>query len=395
MITPEDVKKRACKIWDSGRFLSAWCRGENIFPIEFPAGSIKGSSLSENFTSAGKWISELVAKSKEKTGTGYRVEFTSVSHRQLGNQMLPQRVIIETPDDLLSICGTGNEFESFRKLYSATERALPSILPFIQSHPIVIISYMNDWEKIISVCGFLLGNPKPGIYIRQITIPGVDTKFIERNRRIIAQLMIFLRPDIYGDSPVELAGSSFEKRFGLLYDEPLIRFRILDPGLCINSLSDLTLTVTEFQSLNIPAEKIFITENKINGLSFPDMKSAIVIFGLGYGVKVLESIEWLKNRCIFYWGDIDTHGFSILSAVRSFLPQCRSILMDEETFLSHRDSWVEESESKRFTGELTGLSEPERELFENLKSNRFGINLRLEQELISYNALLDILKTLN
>ncbi len=309
--------------------------------------------------------------------------------------MLPQRVIIETPDDFLSICGTGKEFESFRKLYSATERALPSLLPFIQSHPLVLISYMNDWEKIISVCIFLLDNPKPGIYIRQITIPGVDTKFIERNRRIIAQLMIFLRPEIYGDSPVELAGSGFEKRFGLLYDEPLIRFRILDPGLCINSLSDLTLTVTEFQSLNIPAEKIFITENKINGLSFPDMKSAIVIFGLGYGVKILESIEWLKNRCIFYWGDIDTHGFSILSAVRSFLPQCRSILMDEETFLSHRDSWVEESESKRFTGELTGLSEPERELFENLKSNRFGINLRLEQELISYNALLDILKTLN
>jgi hypothetical protein len=135
MITPEDIKKKSLKILDSGTFLSAWCRGENIFPIEFPAGSIKGSSLSENFTSAGKWINKLVAESKEKTGTGYRVEFPSVSHRQLGNQLLPQRVIIETSDDLLSICGTGNEFESFRKLYSATERALPSLLPFIQSHP--------------------------------------------------------------------------------------------------------------------------------------------------------------------------------------------------------------------------------------------------------------------
>ena len=46
MITPEDIKKKSLKIWESGRFLSAWCRGENIFPIEFPAGSIKGSSLS-------------------------------------------------------------------------------------------------------------------------------------------------------------------------------------------------------------------------------------------------------------------------------------------------------------------------------------------------------------
>ena len=394
MITPDDIKRKARKIWESGRFLTAWCSGENIFPVEFPAGVIKGSSLSENFTSAGKWISELVAESKEKTGAGYRVEFTPVSHRQLGNQKLPQRVIIETSDDLLSICGTGQDFESFRRLYSATEKVLPSLLPFIHSHPLVIISHMNDWERILSVCVFLLDNPKPGIYIRQITVPGVDTKFIERNKRIIAQLTIFLKPEIYGDSPVELAGSGFEKRLGLLYDEPLIRFRILDPVLYINSLSDLTLTVSEFQALNIPAEKIFITENKINGLSFPGVKSAIVIFGLGYGVKILESIEWLKNLSVFYWGDIDTHGFSILSAVRSFLPQCRSILMDEGTLLSHRDSWVEESESKRFKCELPGLSGAEQELFENLKSNRFGRNIRLEQELISYKALLEALKTL-
>jgi hypothetical protein len=69
--------------------------------------------------------------------------------------------------------------------------------------------------------------------------------------------------------------------------------------------------------------------------------------------------------------------------------------MDEGTFLSHRDSWVEESESKRFTGGLSGLSESEQKLFEELKKNSFGKNLRLEQELISYNTLLDILKTLN
>ena len=96
MITPDDIKRKARKIWESGRFLTAWCEGENIFPVEFPAGSIKGSSLSENFASAGKWINELVAGSKEKTGSGYRVEFSSVSHRRLGNQMLPRRIFIET-----------------------------------------------------------------------------------------------------------------------------------------------------------------------------------------------------------------------------------------------------------------------------------------------------------
>ncbi len=117
----------------------------------------------------------------------------------------------------------------------------------------------------------------------------------------------------------------------------------------------------------------------------------MVIFGLGYGIQILKNIDWLHNRRVYYWGDIDTHGFSILSMVRGILPGCRSFLMDEAALTAHRERWVNESDGKRFTGQLSSLTENESELFENLKSNKFGENVRLEQEMIGFDFLTEVL----
>ena len=391
MITSGDIKKKLLKIWDSGRFLSAWCIGENIFPVEIPAGSVKGGYISENFQMVSRWIDELVSHSKQRLGAGYSIEYTQVSHRQLGKQKIPRMIIVENAEDFLFISGKDKEYEIFKKVFAATETTLAAAVPYIRENPLTVLSCADDWERILKVCRFFIDNPEPSIYLRQIVITGVNTKFIERNKRIISSLLIFLMPAEYGTEPAELSGRGFEKRFGLRYDEPLIRFRILDPDLYINSLADITLTLSEFASLEMPAEKIFITENKINGLAFPDVKNSIIIFGFGYGIVILKEIQWIKNRIIYYWGDIDTHGFSILSMVRSFLPQCRSFLMDECILLNHRISWVEEDDEKRFTGDLPRLNESENALFVKLKKNVIAGNVRLEQELVSYESVLNFL----
>lgn len=36
----------------------------------------------------------------------------------------------------------------------------------------------------------------------------------------------------------------------------------------------------------------------------------MVIFGGADGIDRLEQIDWLRDRDIAYWGDIDTHGFA-------------------------------------------------------------------------------------
>ena len=195
--------------------------------------------------------------------------------------------------------------------------------------------------------------------------------------------------------PTRLAQNGFEKRYGLKYDLPTIRFRILDEALYIGGLSDISLPLNEFMGLDIGCERVFITENKINGLSFPNVKNAMVIFGLGYGVESLKNVKWLKSRELIYWGDIDTHGFAILSQIRGYFPLIESMLMGQEVIEKFRYLAVEESLSKRFLGELDNLTLEEHEVFENLKDNVYGEALRIEQERIGFGYVVAPLGTIS
>jgi hypothetical protein len=59
-------------------------------------------------------------------------------------------------------------------------------------------------------------------------------------------------------------------------------------------------------------------------------------------VSVLEPLGWLAGLDLVYWGDIDTHGFTILDRLRRLFPHARSMLMDRGTLLAHRTQWVTE-----------------------------------------------------
>lgn len=86
--------------------------------------------------------------------------------------------------------------------------------------------------------------------------------------------------------------------------------------------------------------RVFITENKVNGLTFPPVLDALVVFGLGYGVESLAGVPWLHDVQLFYWGDIDAHGFRILAAFRTAFPSVRSMLMDGTTLATNRNLLV-------------------------------------------------------
>ncbi len=128
-----------------------------------------------------------------------------------------------------------------------------------------------------------------------------------------------------------------------------------------------------------------ITENDINGLAFPGIAKSMVIFGLGYGLQILNQVEWLNDKKIYYWGDIDTHGFAMLDQIRQYFPNTESLLMNQETLLAHRQLWGEEN--KPTARELYNLRPQEAELYQKIISNKYSKNLRLEQERIGFGWL--------
>jgi hypothetical protein len=218
--------------------------------------------------------------------------------------------------------------------------------------------------------------------VRQLEVPGVDTKFIETNKSLLSTLLDIV---LSGDSILRDAHpvQQFELRYGLMAKQPLVRFRLLDSTQRLGTLEDVATPASQFAQLDLPISNLFITENEINGLAFPACPRSVVVFGFGYGLARLAEITWLVDKNVYYWGDIDTHGFAMLDRLRAHLPHARSFLMDRETLQLHRPLWS--CEPAQHVGELTRLTADEQTLYDELRTNRLGSGVRLEQERIAYS----------
>ncbi|MBL0713902.1 MAG: hypothetical protein JJV98_09380 [Desulfosarcina sp.] len=396
MITGRELRRKALRAWNSGVFLRGRLRGVSIFPLEIRFGKPSGRQLSEAFADVRDWITHLKQESTETRKYGCTIVYKAVDHRQLGRQELPDRIFFENKDHWLGYIGKGTDWEAFEDIVRETEQRQPPLLALLYEKPLKILTHRRDWSALLTVCEWFQAHPRPGLYLRQLDIAAVDTKFIESRKGILMEMLNrVLAPGALDPAVSGPARHGFERRYGLLYDQPLVRLRIIDDTLAPAGLCDLCLPVSDVLSNDFDVKTVYITENKINGLAFPPAPAAMVIFGLGYGVELLADIGWLREKNIWYWGDIDTHGFAILSQIRSYFPQTRSLLMDRETFLEHRHLWGKEHAEKRCQADLSNLTAAEKELYEVLKADRFGSRLRLEQERIAYSHLLQELKRIN
>jgi hypothetical protein len=235
------------------------------------------------------------------------------------------------------------------------------------------------WERILAILHWFVAHPRPQLYLRQLDVACVDSKFIETRKALHAELLDLVLPA--GAIAIGASGArQFEARYGLLGKPSLIRFSILDGAHYIGGMSDLSVPVSQFAALRLNIERILITENEINGLAFPGLERAMVIFGGGYAIDRLMQVDWLRQRDLVYWGDIDTHGFAILDRLRVHLLHARSMLMDAATLHAHRSLWGAEDSDKRDVGALTRLGVDEYALFQSLREDVFGERNRMEQE---------------
>ena len=144
-------------------------------------------------------------------------------------------------------------------------------------------------------------------------------------------------------------------------------------ALCLSNFNNLEDEL-DIQSIN----RVFIIENEIVYLTLPLDKNSLVVFGSGFQVKTLEKAIWLKEKRVFYFGDLDEHGFEMLALSRSIFPRLESFLMDEETYNKFSNYAVEGKEASSIYDNY--LTKDELELLRKLRQNK--AKSRLEQERI-------------
>jgi hypothetical protein len=385
MIKPEEIRKQAGSWYRD--FLIASIKGENFFPKDIRFGKVEPTETLENFSKIHKEIQNLNNKSKEQLGYGYLIDFIKRKDQKIGEQHFPNRIYFENEYDYLKFINKEKEDQEFKLAINLITNTIPNLQEWILQNPLKIIEHLGKWNDLIIICGFFINNPRPNHYIRELPLE-LHTKFVEENKAVLRSLLDFLIEEyIHKDE------SQFERRFNLKFDEPLIRLRILDEEIAekyFSGLTDLSIPKTEFNTLNIRCKKIFILENKtnfsniFNFLTLPNMKNSIAIFGRGFGLGLLKDALWLNDKQIIYWGDIDAHGFQILSQLRLYFPRTQSLLMDLETFNEFKDFAVTGTETN--INQLTNLTVEENQLFKhllNLKKKN-----RLEQEKINQSFVL-------
>lgn len=379
--TTKDLKAKLVRLWERGELLRDVLTGNDRFPLRLSLKTPGSADITDRFELVRSWAAELSGSSH------LRLEWQEVRHRVQGAQRLPASAWIESIEDALNWIGKRRERERFMTLVSETRQANPALLLWVEKRPLQVLELAEEWPRLLAVVEWLMTHPRPGIYLRQVDLPEVHTKFIESHRGVLTELLDLALPTEAIDA-TKTGVSQFASRYGFIDKPARIRFRVLDPEIQLISgldYPDIALDAASFSRLALSVRHVFITENETNFLAFPCVKDAIVIFGAGYGWDALGRSRWLNDCTMHYWGDIDTHGFGILNQLRGYFPHVKSFMMDRATLEAHASAWG--VEDKPLLADLLRLTPDECALYDDLRDNCIRLSLRLEQEYVGYSWL--------
>lgn len=373
MITAREIRDKAERKYLE--VLQSLLQGENCFPLVIRS----NKALSRDFVQMSQEIAAVYSASKDTKGFGYSVISEPVKTRQHGIQDIPRSIQFKSLSDYLKFLQKEKEHRMMIENYEIIKTALPQLNAWLVQNPKAIISNAAIWQDLLKVCAWFTHSFEPDrYYIRELPI-AVHTKFIEENKAVLRLLLDELIPE-----HIVPAENHFEKRFRLKYEQPMIRFRSLDPNCwSIGNYDDLTVAMEQFASNPIQCKRVFIIENKMTFLTFPATPHSIAIWGKGFAIESLKITDWLKEKEIYYWSDLDAQGFQMLSQLRSYYPQVQSFLMEMAIVEQYMDFVVPGTPT--ITGVLAHLSDEESRVYDFLSSNNF----RLEQERIHQKMVED------
>jgi hypothetical protein len=366
--TPDDVAAKVRQRWTDGTLLRA--RAEEVpFPvIDVPLRGPRVADIGDDLDAVRAWVDRL--DTGRRANARYALEWTTVGGRHFGRNQVPCRAVVSTFDQAWALLGVGDEVRRFDRVLSLTADVDP-VRSWVLAHPHQAVGLADEWERLLAAYAWLDDHRGSGRYLREISAPGIDTKFAERHRVVLGGLL--------GVSPTT---TGFLAGLGLRGKPELVRLRACSSLGLPKPLTEIAVRTDELAELDLSPRTALVVENEITYLSVGVPAGGVVIWGKGFEVDRVGRMPWLVDAEIVYWGDLDTHGFAILDRLRAWLPQTRSVLMDRETLLAHRARWV--VEERPATSALPRLRSEERDLYADLVSDRFGDRVRLEQERIDW-----------
>ena len=368
------------------RHCKTWLSGEGNWPLSISLGIPPEAQAAKDRVAVQQWQTQW----RDWQGDG-EIIWVERQWPSLGKQLLPERLLIHSASDVALWIGESVSWERVKQRYQHWCARWPQLVEYLPRRFDLLADYLeSDFSHLEKVLLWLSENQNSNLYIRQLPIIGIDSKWLEKRKGLLLELLGALRkesPDTEKD---------FYQVTGIRREPVLIRIRFLDERLRkqFGGLNDISAPLAEWRKTNLKPQQVFVVENQQTGLAFDDLESAIVVMGLGYSVNLLAEIPWIKTARCFYWGDLDVDGFAILNCARNYFPDIESILMDEQTLLDHEELWGKDNQPKNALA-LTALNELEQLLYAKLLNNELGDRVRLEQERIEWRYAWSLIRKYN
>lgn len=358
----------------------SWLATQGEWPLSVNLGTPTEKDFSEDMAGVRAWVDSWT-----KWNDGGRVVWEERKWGRLGAQRLPTTLQLESAFDVATAAGQGARWATAAGRYSQLAALWPDLVQrtAFARHFDVLADYDDeDFTRLVSMVCWLHANPSSGKFTRQVPVSGLDTKWLERRKSLVMDFLRLVRG-------LAEAGD-FHTFCGLQRAPHRMRIRVLCSELRrhVGGLRDVEAPLEELATLPFVPKSALIVENLETGVALPDMPGTVAVMKLGHGVSMLSALPWLQRCHSVYWGDLDTHGLAILDRARQVLPALRSVLMDEETLMASRPLWGYEP-TQHPDADLSHLTTTERSVFEGLKRNTWGTNVRLEQERLPWKFAIE------
>lgn len=218
--------------------------------------------------------------------------------------------------------------------------------------------------------GIAAGRP-----IRAIGVCGIDSKFIERNRTLLCQML-----DLRFEGLVTETG--LEAFLGALDEDE--RWLLVAPlTIGILPFRQQRIRASELNALPESVTHLVIVENEQALYQLPILPDTVAILGAGLGLDWTRD-AWLDGKRVAYWGDMDTWGLTMLATVRRAIPSVTPMLMDRQCFDQYACDFSVREPVRAGDSAPAGLTASELAFYQYLQLQERG---RLEQEFIPAPAV--------
>ena len=395
LLPPDALELLKVRYWHNRSKLKSLLNGGVKFPLEVPLKPPKGNAALQNMSHFQKFVTSWKAFSKDGCvyeGKGCVVRWESRTFRSLSEQEIPTHLSITDIASLAGLLGSNeerqlSEWQSkiqyvFDSLSSGLNQNIDGSNKTIRDQELflALITHLealdnfsqSDLELLCKLIPQLQQGIGEGCYLRALPVTFVDTKFIEKNLRIIESIAAAHIDSAAKDIGLMTWLDCREKSKDWLLVKPLCEeTKKLLGGMPLLRLSSDTLL--EFE---LPANNVLVIENEQSCLALRNVPNTISVSGGGKNVSWMKA-EWLARKNVGYWGDIDSEGFSILSDARSKLSSITPLMMDELTVKTFAARMVPEPDS--VSKDPIALTDKELALFKSLRADRY-VDRRLEQE---------------